>query len=76
MRKRLVFSANIGEHPPVDKFNTSTIRIATNKQRRGGDAISTDFFSGEMGENIHAFSFKKLFPAPGTITDLPAQVVL
>jgi hypothetical protein len=28
------------------------------------------------GETQHAFSFKKLFPAPGTITDLPAQVVL
>ena len=28
------------------------------------------------GETQHAFSFKKLFPAPGTITDLPAQVAL
>jgi uncharacterized protein DUF3291 len=28
------------------------------------------------GETQHAFSFKKLFPAPGTITDLPAQIVL
>jgi len=28
------------------------------------------------GETQHAFSLKKLFPAPGTITDLPAQVVL
>jgi len=28
------------------------------------------------GETQHAFSFKKLFPAPGTITDLPAQVVV
>jgi hypothetical protein len=27
-------------------------------------------------ETQHAFSFKKLFPAPGTVTDLPAQIVL